>query len=155
MGTSTASSPTASPLPRSSSSLPVLYLVVPVVLISAGLFALAGSRVELASPWKLRVTFESPWPSSYSEENQAAFAPASVRMEYTFVQNFLFLLFILDTLHGHALIILGSFACPFYQAPENEPPTEQPEPDETVAVEEPVRAVKRYSRLGGKVLDLS
>lgn len=133
MGTSKAFSPAPSPSPRSSSSLLVLYLVVPVVLISAGLFALAGngssSRVELASPWKLRVAFagsrataalsalrlsdfpraiESPWPSSYSEENQVAFAPAS--------------------------------------APENEPPTEQPEPDETVAVEEPVRAVKRYSR---------
>lgn len=133
MGTSKAFSPAPSSPPRSSSSLLVLYLVVPVVLISAGLFALAGngspSRVELASPWKLRVAFagsrataalsalrpsdfpraiESPWPSSYSEENQVAFAPAS--------------------------------------APENEPPTEQPEPDETVAVEEPVRAVKRYSR---------
>ncbi|XP_030441823.1 probable glycosyltransferase At3g07620 [Syzygium oleosum] len=129
-----ASSPTSSSSHRSFCSLLVLCLIAPLTLISVGLFALAGngpsSRLELALPWKLRVGFvgskataalsalrpndsyramESPWPMSYSEENQVAFAPPS--------------------------------------AAENETLTEKLEPDEPAAIEEPVRVVKRYSRL--------
>ncbi|KAL3753125.1 hypothetical protein ACJRO7_000511 [Eucalyptus globulus] len=127
MGTSKASSLASSPSPQSFSSLLVLYVVVPLVLISIDLFALAskathGKISETEIDFWPEINFsisiprtsqaicpraiESPWPSSYSEENQVAFAPASI-----------------ETL------------------------TREPEADRPVAVEEPARAVKKYRRL--------
>ncbi|KAF8015710.1 hypothetical protein BT93_H1284 [Corymbia citriodora subsp. variegata] len=135
MSTSKSSSLASPPSPpRSVNSVLVLFLVVLLALISVGLFALVGngpsSRVELASLWKLRVAFVGSRAAAALSALRPSDLPRAIESPW-------------PPIYSEEKQVAFAPA----SAAENEILTEQPEPDEMVAVKEPVKVVKRYSRL--------